>query len=70
MREHLIELLNHEPFVPFRIVLTSGEGYDVGNPNLAAVGESLIHVFFPRSDKYATLRMNQIASTETAETAH
>ena len=57
----MLELLNHDPFVPFKIVLTSGEGYDVANPNLVAVGESLMHVFFPRSDRYATLRLNLTA---------
>ena len=64
MREELLELLNREPFVPFRIVLTSGSNYDIVNPNLVALGETILHVFFPRSDRYATLRMNQIVATE------
>ena len=64
MREHLIELLNSEPFVPFRIVLSSGEGYEVRNPNLVAMGESLMHIFLPKSDRYVTLRLSQITSTD------
>jgi hypothetical protein len=69
MREEILDRLNREPFVPFRIVLTSGQGFDVTNPNLVAVGESILHVMYPRSDRYAILRMNQIASLEILETA-
>ena len=69
MRDELIEHLRREPFVPFRITLTSGQGYDVANPQLVAMGESLIHVMYPKSDRYAVLRLNQIASIESLETA-
>jgi hypothetical protein len=68
MRQEISEHLNREPFVPFRIMLTSGEGYDVLNPDLVALGESMMHVFFPRSNRYATIRLNQIASLELLET--
>ena len=64
MKAHILELLNREPFEPFRIVLASGEGFEISNPNLVAMGESLLHIFFPNSDRYATLRLNQISSTE------
>jgi hypothetical protein len=70
MKDEIIEHLNREPFVPFRITLTSGEAYDVSNPNLVAMGETLMHVFFPRSNRYATLRLNQIASIELSETVN
>jgi hypothetical protein len=68
MKEELVEHLRRDPFVPFRIMLTSGQGYDVTDPQLVALGESLIHVMFPRSDRYAILRLNQIASMELLET--
>ena len=68
MREEITELLDRDPFVPFRIVLTSGQGYDVDNPNLVALGETMLHIFFPKSDRYAALRLNQVAFTETRET--
>ena len=66
MRDEIIELLNKEPFAAFSITLTSGQRFDVTNPNLVALGETLMHIFFPRSDRYAALRLNQIASTEIA----
>jgi hypothetical protein len=68
MKEELVEHLRRDPFVPFRIMLTSGQGYDVTDPQLVALGESLIHVMFPQSDRYAILRLNQIASMELLET--
>ena len=64
MKEHLLELLHREPFQAFRIVLSSGEGFEITNPDLVAMGESLMHIFFPRSDRYVTLRLNQISSTD------
>ena len=67
MREEINEHMRREPFVPFRITLTSGQSYDVSNPSLIAMGESLMHLFFPRSNRYASLRMNQIASIEHLE---
>lgn len=70
MREDILEKLSREPFVPFRIILTSGQGYDVPDPALVALGESIMHVFFSKSDRYATLRVNQITSVEMLEPAH
>jgi len=70
MREEINEHMRREPFVPFRITLTSGQSYDVSNPSLIAMGESLMHIFFPRSNRYASLRMNQIASVELLETVN
>ena len=32
-------LLNHEPFEPFRIRLSSGDAYEVRDPNSVAVGK-------------------------------
>ena len=67
MLEDLRELLNGDPFVPFRIVLTSGSTYEVTNPFQIAVGETQLNYFYPRSDKWAILRLNQIASFEIQE---
>jgi hypothetical protein len=69
MKEEILEHLNRDPFLPFKIILTSGQGYDVINPNLVAMGENLMHVMYPRSDRYAVLRLNQIASVEILEPA-
>jgi hypothetical protein len=64
MLETIRELMHKNPFDPFRIVLTSGDKYDVLNPDLIALGESSIFYCFPRSDRWAQLRLNQIAAVE------
>jgi hypothetical protein len=69
MKEQLRELLNAEPFVPFRIVMTSGHEHEVGNPDLVALGESQIHVYAAKSDHYVILRFNQIAAFHVAQAA-
>lgn len=69
MRESIEEMLAKVPFSPFRIILTSGQGYDILNPYLVAMGQTQLTVYFPRSDRWAILRLNQVASVEVLEAA-
>jgi hypothetical protein len=69
MKEQILELLHREPFVPFRIVMTSGQGHDVLNPDLVAIGESQMNVYSPKSDRYVILRMNQIFEVQGTQAA-
>ena len=62
--ETIRELRVKEPFIPFRIVMTSGEGYVIENSELLAIGRSQLVYCLPRSDKTAHLRINQIAAVE------
>ena len=64
MMQSIRDLLHSEPFVPFRIILTSGKEYDVANPDLVAMGESQITLYAAKSDRWSILRINQIASVE------
>ena len=64
MLDSLREMLHRDPFVPFRIVLTSGNHYDVVNPDMVAIGESTVFYLFPRSDRSAALRITQLAALE------
>jgi hypothetical protein len=64
MLESIRDLLHKDPFIPFRIVLTSGKEYDVLNPDLVATGESQMTLYAPKSDKWSILRLNQVASVE------
>jgi hypothetical protein len=68
MTERLAELLRNEPFIQFRIVLTSGSAYDVTSPLMVAVGQSELAYYFAKSDRLAHLRLNQLAALETLET--
>jgi len=67
MLEKLKQLLDQEPFVPFRILLTSGGAYDVTSPYQVALGETKLDYFFPRSDRDANLQINQIVAFEAME---
>jgi hypothetical protein len=61
------EMLHREPFVGFRIVVTGGDRYEIENPDLVALGESQLVYCFPRSDRFAVIRLNQIVSLEQHE---
>jgi len=69
MLDDLKEFLRAEPFVPFRIILTSGSSYDVSTPYQLAIGKTQLDYYFPKSDRKAVLRQNQIASFETVDPA-
>ena len=69
MREHLLEWLRRDPFTPFRMILTSGKEYEISNPQLVAVGETELTIYVAKSDKWAMLRMNQVARLESAQAA-
>ena len=67
--EDLKELMNRQPFEPFTIVITSGETVDITNPDNLAVGESRLSYFVPKSDRWIMVRLNQIASIRSMNTA-
>jgi hypothetical protein len=69
MLNEITELLDREPFMPFRIIVSSGHGYDVTDPHLVALGKSVVHVMRARSDRYDILRQNQVAAVEVLESA-
>ena len=69
MLKSLREMIHRDPFIPFRIVLTSGKEYEIVNPDLRAIGESQITVYAPRSDNWSILRLNQIASIDVTHAA-
>jgi hypothetical protein len=63
------ELINREPFTPFRIILTSGKEYDVTNPDLVALGQTQVIIYEARSDRYSILRLNQLSSIDVQQPA-
>ncbi len=64
MLEDLKELMQAEPFIPFKIVLTSGSSYTVTSPFQIAIGKTQLDYYYPASDKKTIVRQNQIASFE------
>ena len=58
------DLKNKEPFLPFMIVMTSGDRYLIEDPDGLAVGGSQLHYYPPKSDRAVHMRLNQIAAVE------
>jgi hypothetical protein len=67
MLNDLREWLDNDPFIPFRIVVTSGGSFEVTSPYQIAIGETQFDYYFPRSDRKAVVRTNQMVSIETLE---
>jgi hypothetical protein len=65
MMNDLQRWLDREPFVPFRIVLTSGTTYDVTSSLQLVVEQTKMTYYYAASDGEAVLRVNQLAAIET-----
>jgi len=63
--ENIRELLGREPFVPFRLVMSSGKSYSVASPSSAALLKSEVFVVFPDGERWAHVPFLHIASVET-----
>jgi hypothetical protein len=59
----IVHLKRREPFVPFRIVMASGDRYRVDDPDALAVATSQLH-YYPSSGSGIHMRLNQIAAAE------
>jgi hypothetical protein len=68
MLDTIRQLLDREPFQPFRIVLTSGDRYEVSDPHLVAILESQVFYAHPKSDRFSFIRANQIAAVDILQT--
>jgi hypothetical protein len=65
--ESILDTITHlkrqDPFVPFRIVMASGDRYLIENPDALAIATSQLH-YYPSSGMGVHLRLNQIAAVE------
>lgn len=73
--DELRDTLRHQPFEPFRIVMSDGEGYDIRHPDLLWVGQRSAYVgltgqpgqtLFERSVKVDLLHVVRIVPLESA----
>lgn len=72
--EQLRDSLHQRPFIPFRLVLTDGAGYDIRHPDLLMVGARTAVVgltsnpdqtFFERSVKVDLAHISRLEPLET-----
>jgi hypothetical protein len=62
-RDVIIHLRRRDPFVPFEIVMASGDRYVIDEPDALAIATSQLH-YYPRNGLGIHMRLNQIASVE------
>jgi len=61
------DLKNRDPFVPFSIVVASGDRYRIEAPgNLVAMVSEFFYAY-PQSDRFVLIRNNQIVAVERGE---
>ena len=66
--EEIDGLLAREPFVPFSIVLTSGDRYGVTSPRQVAIGGNTVVVMRPRRG-ISFFRKSQMVAVDVPETS-
>jgi hypothetical protein len=59
----IVHLKRQDPFVPFRIVMASGDHYRIENPDALAVATRQLH-YYPRSGGGIHMQLNQIVGVE------
>ena len=57
------DLKNREPFVPFVVVMSSGDRYLIEDPDALAIGTQQLF-YYPRAGIGVHMRANQIAAVE------
>ncbi|QDT38299.1 hypothetical protein [Stratiformator vulcanicus] len=67
MREILTEHLRRQPFVPFEVILSSGDRYVVSHPENAALTRGRMFVTDPATEKVVECFLLHIASVEVKE---
>ena len=56
------DLKRRSPFIPFRIVMSSGDQFLIQDPDALAIASSQLHYYPPRSGSAVHMRLNQIAA--------
>ena len=63
------ELLEKNPFEPFRIRMNDGQQFDISNPALAVPMESILFLAMPKRDRFKLISYQNITSIEAPLTA-
>ncbi len=63
--DEIRELLNRDPFEPFRFHLTSGDKYEIRDPNCVALGARRVFIAFTDADRQAFFPYLHISAIET-----
>jgi len=61
------ELLDRDPFEPFRIVTSAGESFVVRDPHTVALMKSEVFIARPKSDRRALIPLLRVVTVETLD---
>ena len=59
----IIHLKRQNPFVPFLILMASGDRYRIDDPNALAIATNQLH-YYPRSGMGIHMRLYQVVAVE------
>lgn len=65
IRDDIRQLLDREPFTPFRLILSSGKNYDIFDPETTVLLKSEIFIAFPDGERWSVVPLLHVASLET-----
>ncbi len=65
IRDNIRELLDRDPFVAFRLVLSSGKHYDVVDPQMTVLWKSEIFIAFPDGERSSLVPLLHVTAVET-----
>ena len=65
--ESIRQMKGHRPFVPFRIVASSGERLEVKEFFQFAVSPKKVLYYYPKSDRFIELTAEQVVALEPVE---
>ncbi|MBI5864826.1 MAG: hypothetical protein HZB38_10015 [Planctomycetes bacterium] len=68
--DELRELLTRDPFEPFRLRLTSGDTYEIRDPQSVAVMKSRMFVAMPGGDHWLFVPFLHVAAIESIRNGH
>ena len=68
--KELQEVLDQEPFEPFRIRLSSGDVYEIRDPALTIAMRSRLFIAWPGTDRWTLVPFLHIAAVETLGNGH
>jgi hypothetical protein len=68
--DEMRDLLQREPFEPFRIRLGSGDSYPISDPNSIALGKNRMFIAFSDSDRWAACPYLHVAAVESIGNGH
>jgi hypothetical protein len=66
--EEIKELLDRDPFLPFRVFLADGQTFDVTRPHAVALGRTGMFIVLP-DDRWKIVPLRHVTSIETLQAA-